>query len=386
MSSVRLRENGQWQFIIKNKTYLDQPIYLTFDSKEEGEEIVKRLEANIKQGIVPFEYQRKREDFHNVSQLINVYLRTVSVTSEDSHKLGLLIDRIGSVRIDLIDYKWAESFAKSLKYEHNLAPSTVRKYVECLARAFDWAGNHGSKALINNPLRRLPRGYSTYSDTDKRVVKDSGGVVKTDIERDRRLSPDEEKRILAVIVGDIPEGRTRPVPIEHRPAIWLMFVLALETAMRMREIYTLKREQINLSGRTIFLDKTKNGDKRQVPLTTVAVKAIEEYYRAVEEKDPEMNGFNFEQNKLLPFWNGVYEKRVLTGYTAKISQRFARIFREAKCEDFHFHDLRHEATSRFFERTNLSEARIMKITGHKSHRMMMRYANLRASDLAGHLW
>jgi len=58
----------------------------------------------------------------------------------------------------------------------------------------------------------------------------------------------------------------------------------------------------------------------------------------------------------------------------------------AGCEDLGFHDLRHEATSRFFERTSLSGEEIMKITGHKDHRMVMRYFNLRASTLVGRLW
>ncbi len=46
----------------------------------------------------------------------------------------------------------------------------------------------------------------------------------------------------------------------------------------------------------------------------------------------------------------------------------------------------HEATSRFFERTKLSDLQIAKITGHKDPRMLSRYANLRGSDLANQLW
>lgn len=61
-------------------------------------------------------------------------------------------------------------------------------------------------------------------------------------------------------------------------------------------------------------------------------------------------------------------------------------FEAAGCGDLHFHDLRHEATSRLFERTNLSGEAIMKITGHRSHAMVMRYLSLRASELAASLW
>jgi integrase len=73
----------------------------------------------------------------------------------------------------------------------------------------------------------------------------------------RRLYPDEEARILAQLhdTGD-----------ERMP-----FVLALETAMRMRECYTLGVDQVSLPNRTISLERTKNGDTRQVPLSTTIV-------------------------------------------------------------------------------------------------------------------
>ena len=72
--------------------------------------------------------------------------------------------------------------------------------------------------------------------------------------------------------------------------------------------------------------------------------------------------------------------------TRTLSQQFGRIFASAKCPDLTFHDLRHEATSRLFERTNLSDVEIAKITGHKRLEMLKRYANLRASNLATRLW
>ena len=54
--------------------------------------------------------------------------------------------------------------------------------------------------------------------------------------------------------------------------------------------------------------------------------------------------------------------------------------------DLHFHDLRHEATCRLYERTTLSDVLIAKITGHRDLRMLKRYASMRGSDLAVRLW
>lgn len=89
---------------------------------------------------------------------------------------------------------------------------------------------------------------------------------------------------------------------------------------------------------------------------------------------------------VFPWWNGDASVKARAKVSDYLSKRFIDIFEMAGCPNLKFHDLRHEAVSRLFEKTNLSESQIMKISGHKSHRMMMRYANLRGSDLAVALW
>lgn len=59
--------------------------------------------------------------------------------------------------------------------------------------------------------------------------------------------------------------------------------------------------------------------------------------------------------------------------------------RQPKVEDFHFHDLRHEAVSRIFETTDLSDTEIMTITGHTSQEMLKAYAKLRHNSLTARL-
>ena len=44
------------------------------------------------------------------------------------------------------------------------------------------------------------------------------------------------------------------------------------------------------------------------------------------------------------------------------------------CPDLHFHDLRHEAISRFFE-MGLTTPEVASISGHRDIRMLMRYAH-----------
>jgi integrase len=63
---------------------------------------------------------------------------------------------------------------------------------------------------------------------------------------------------------------------------------------------------------------------------------------------------------------------------------WALTLRGAGIEGLHFHDLRHEATSRLVER-GLSDQEVSAITGHKSMQMLKRYTHLRAEDLVERL-
>jgi integrase len=63
---------------------------------------------------------------------------------------------------------------------------------------------------------------------------------------------------------------------------------------------------------------------------------------------------------------------------------FVRACGRAGIEDFHFHDLRHEATSRLAEKLpNLIE--LASVTGHKDLKMLRRYYHPRVQDLAAKL-
>ena len=64
-----------------------------------------------------------------------------------------------------------------------------------------------------------------------------------------------------------------------------------------------------------------------------------------------------------------------------LSGEFLKLCRRKGIHDLHFHDLRHEATSRLFEK-GLNPVEVATITGHKDPRMLMRYTHLRAEDLA----
>jgi integrase len=54
--------------------------------------------------------------------------------------------------------------------------------------------------------------------------------------------------------------------------------------------------------------------------------------------------------------------------------------KNAQIDDFHFHDLRHEAVSRLFER-GMNPMEVAAVSGHKTLQMLKRYTHLKAEDL-----
>lgn len=374
MAGKKLMPNGSWQFVFKRSGVLDKPLYMTFAVESEGDEYAARLDALLDRGIMPDEF-RPESKVTTLAALISLYEHEALPSQKDKGALNVCVKRWGATVLPAINAAWVDARIGEMKHEEKLAPSSIRARIGALARCTDWGMRKGHLAMPDHPLRTLPDGYSQYSAKDTKLA----GVKRTDIDRDRRLERGEYEKILEVIAGGVLARKQRPLHFDadlHR----MFFIAGLESAMRMSELYTLHEDQVDFNRRTIFLDKTKNGDKRQVPMSSVLLSALQEYMpnRVIPPGNP--------QDLVFGFWNGDNSPRSRASTSDYVSTRFIQIFEQAKCDDLGFHDLRHEATSRLFEKTTLSETAIMRITGHKSHRMMMRYANLRGSDLANALW
>lgn len=359
MASKRQR-GGKWEYVVKRAGVLEKPLYLTFRSEAEGDAYCRNLEALLDRGIVPQEH-RTPTRVMTLQELVDTYCRDHVVKQRDIEVLRTVTKASGSVLVSMIDAQWVDGWIEKMKRVENLAPATIRSKVGALARCTDWAQRKKLITLHDQPLRNLPEGYASYTAVDAAL---SGGA-KQDEERDRRLTPDEERAIRTVLQRGVLDRKQRPLVLTEAQDLTNLFDLALETAMRLREMYSLYREQISLQRRTVFLDKTKNGDKRQVPLSSRAVTIVTSQL-AIRDSD-----------RLFPWDKG--SDKLTSNYLSKL---YAEVFEAAGCPDLRFHDLRHEATSRLFERTQLTVEQVMKITGHRSHRMMMRYLNLRGSDLA----
>ena len=73
--------------------------------------------------------------------------------------------------------------------------------------------------------------------------------------------------------------------------------------------------------------------------------------------------------------------RTVFPYNRKsVGTALTRACQALKIEDLHFHDLRHEATSRLFE-AGFSIEQVALVTGHKDWKMLRRYTHLKPERL-----
>jgi len=166
--------------------------------------------------------------------------------------------------------------------------------------------------------------------------------------RDRIFTDAEISRIVKASGAD-----KRPI-ITRTQETGIMFLFACETAMRRSEITSQQWDNINLDARTSFLPDTKNEESRTVPLSTKAVKLIRLMPR----------------ERIKPF--------TISPDTA--STLFKRICKQAKVEGARFHDSRHHGTTKLAEKLDMLT--LARVTGHKDPRMLLRYFNKPASEIA----
>lgn len=367
MATIIKRPYG-FQLRISHKL-LTKDLWATFDTREAAEQYGRQLEGLLAQGIVPaalLERDQPRHEIWTVQRCIAEYIRHNPVPLSEQKLLNAVMPSVEKLSTGSLNYEWAEGWIRDMKRINHLAPGTIRHRHGALARCFDWMLRKHSEIMAQNPLRLLKRGFATYTNADIDILAKQGLEPRVDEERDRRLAPDEEQRIRRRLQGQADE--------------LMLFELALQTAMRMRECYTIHLAQVDLVKRTIFLERTKNGSSRQVPLPTPMVHLLSAYTKS---RQPSITA---RRGRLLPFWSGDLSEEALNATTSNLSNKFGRIFMLAGAADLRFHDLRHEATCRLYEKTKLSDVQIARITGHKDIRMLRRYASLRGSDLATHLW
>lgn len=348
MATKTQLKSGGWRYMFRRKGLLDKPVSVIFKDEKEGDAFAAYADSRLDSGVVVAELKKEKERgfYTKMHSLIWAYGGSSHISNNDQRELNGVLKNIKHDTPCPIDYQWLEEWVAELKKKYT--KSSVIKKVSFLRRTIDWGLKTEQIPMRPNPCLMLPSNFA-YKEGDNSL-------------RERRLQDGEEEAI------------------RHNLGVWeeLLFDMALETAMRMSEMLHLRWNDINLQQRSIFLRRTKNGQTRQVPITSVLYEKLLKVQNAQSPYENARSDYLFPFNK-----GGTMAKKSLT---SKMSGYFAKVFEKAGCPDLHFHDLRHEAISRMYERTTMTDLEISKISGHRTMAMLSRYANLRASDLAKKMW
>lgn len=383
--AMNVQQRGaKFQLRVKH-ALLPKPFFFTFDTEDEATSYGTQLEAVLARGVVPSELlaaKPKREDDPLVTQIISEYAATAPITDSDDQLLDTIEGEVAGLRFSGLTMKWVETYLAKLKVDLNLAPGTVRKRIGCLARVVDWhlrRSHSGQQAMPANVLRLLPRGYSLYTKSEAERVVEKEGKAKSDVSRDYRLEPEAEVKVRAALSGEKRPDRERALPVD--PEFTMLFDLILDTGMRLSEGYRLRDDQIDLGRRVIRVEGSK-GHRGEIKPRVVPIKAalLAKLTTYLDGRAPGL---------LFSFWDGTDEGR--PGASSRLSQRFKTLFTYAGQPHLTEHDLRHEATCRWFELRRgdgawaFSDIEVCRIMGWTNTNLALRYASLRGEDLAARL-
>lgn len=232
---------------------------------------------------------------------------------------------------------------RDVRIASGAAAQTVRNGLTVLSAVFEQAIREWGFDHLNNPVRRVRRPSAPRG-------------------RVRRVSQDEIEAIISNT-----ESESLPSIVR----------LALATGMRLSEITLMDWVNVDFRQRTLFLPDTKNGDARTVPLSTTAINTLLTL-RKVPNMPSSGRVFDISQHAVTVCFRRAV-RRARTAYVATLTQQGmqdARLF----C-NLRFHDLRHEAVSRLFEK-GLNTIEVGAISGHKTIQTLKRYTHLRATELA----
>ena len=229
-----------------------------------------------------------------------------------------------------------------------------------------------SASTINKELSVISHLYEVaLKDWGINCINPVKQIAKPKVQnsRDRRLSSLEEEYLVRALMDNSAGERSNKVVID-------IVLFAIETGMRKSEPFKLEWPDIDMKGRVAYLRDTKNGKPRAVPLSTKAVKIL--------KSDDDDKVVKVKRGKV---FNTTYS--ALTQSFRRAVARAIRLYKqdtesdmriEGFLDDFTYHDLRHEATTRLADKLQMHE--LMKVTGHSDARMLARYYHPKAEDLA----
>ena len=315
------KRNGSWRVQVRK---LGVSKSATFDTKIEAKEWAAETESLIKAGKV------NPSSVTSLDQALERYALEVTPKKKgakwENARINML-RRHPIAKIKLSDLS-ASDMAAWRDYRLTLVTeSSVRREMSVLSSVFkiainEWGWLKSSPlATVQKPSRSRPR--------------------------DRRIS---EKEIKAVIAACNYQGEIN----NKTQLVAAYFLLALETAMRLGELCSVRENDFFKRHHYVLLSDTKNADARKVPLSDKAIELFE----------------------------SVFESGI-TVESGVASTLFRNSKHRAGIKNLRFHDTRHEALTMLAGKLSVLE--LARMVGHRDPKSLMIYYNATPSELASKL-
>ncbi|ASP32244.1 site-specific integrase [Labrenzia sp. VG12] len=328
MASIRKR-SGKYHVQVRRQGFPTQT--KSFSHLKDAKEWARQKELEADRG----ELESSKADLkkYTLGDIVTRYLDEVVPLKKQSVETttlkAFLRHPICSKRLDLLTT--ADFAAYRDERLQSIAPISLKRQLAPISHAFEISKTEWDIPIRDNPVEKL-----TLKARDNR--------------RERRLKEGEQEKLIEA-------ARTR-----QNPLIEKVIKFAIETGMRRGEILGLRWDQVDLKRRSVTILEAKNGYSRTTPLTPGAFALLQAMRSEAEDEN-------------------LMSKRVFPLSPVALRMAWQRMLAKTDIEDLHFHDLRHEAISRFFE-MGLTVPEVASISGHRDMKMLMRYAHADTTRLA----
>ena len=205
---------------------------------------------------------------------------------------------------------------------NRLSNTTVNKYKAAASVVFSYACREYD--LPENPARHI------------RSLTEPVGRI-------RFLSNNERKRLY------------RACRASKWTKLYLLVLMAITTGARKGELINLRWSDIDLDRKTAYVETTKNGQPKVMPLTDDVV--------------TELTRFRDQESEL------IFNSEIKPDKPYEFYKLWKKALKLAEIEDFRFHDLRH-TTASYLAQSGASLLEIADVLNHKQIQMTKRYAHL----------
>ena len=313
-----VKRGNNFQARVRKGAYRKNALTKTFNNKTDAKKWIRYIESQLDRRDT---IVKEVDNFPTLSSLIKRYLNEVSIKK-------------ASYQTDKFNFRtFLRIFEQSREPINKLRALMFAKFRD------KYLINHkpATYQRLMSSIKHMWHVAQTEWEYPLEDIFSKLQKVKRDNPRNRRLSPKEYQLIL---FGNHTDSEFRKI-IEF----------AIQTGLRLSEVTRVTKEHIKEN--TLLVPKRKNGDTDvEIPLSDRAIELLQTMELPIRLK------------------------------SRGIQIKWKRLMQKYEIKDLHFHDLRHEALSRYLE-NGVSIQDVQVLSGHKDVRILMRvYANLRAKNIS----